>query len=47
MDSRQRTPKLERDSTPISLRVGPLAAFNATDIRQIRVRSRALVRTTG
>ena len=47
MDSRRQTPKLERDSTPNSLGVSTLAAFNATDTRQIRVRSRVLVRTTG
>ena len=51
MDSRRRTPKLERDrvsSNPgaSSLGVSTLAAFNATDTRQIRVRSRVLVRTT-
>ena len=47
MDSRQRTPRLERDSTPGSLGVSTLAAFNATDIRQIRVTSGTLVRTAG
>ena len=52
MDSRQRTPKFERDRVSSnlgssSLGVSTLAAFNATDTRQIRVRSQALVRTTG
>ena len=52
MDSRRRTPNLERDRVSgnlgsSSLGGSTLAAFNATDTRQIRVRSRSLMRATG